>query len=207
MRARGRVAIFSGASWDATVSSPAKLRWSRNLKRDSKACRRTSKLARACCPGRQRPKRSPSKRIYVNLPFPKWEHNNVRCGRHSHKRLPTSTAALCFVQTKRPPGFGVGVAALAQKGLSMARPSSAISCRKRAEELDRRSVPRLLCRFAGLGDEAGDGASDADAQERGHYVDTLEEGGAFRRRTSETASSLSVGKRNPDKFLGFHARW
>ena len=40
---RGRVAIFSGASWGATVSSPARLRWSRNLKRDSKACRSTSK--------------------------------------------------------------------------------------------------------------------------------------------------------------------
>ena len=34
----GRVAIFSGASWDATVSSPAKHRWSRNLKKDSRAC-------------------------------------------------------------------------------------------------------------------------------------------------------------------------
>src|SRR6266446_894143 len=38
-----RAAIFSGASWDATVCSPAKLRWSRNLKRDSRACRSTSK--------------------------------------------------------------------------------------------------------------------------------------------------------------------
>ena len=53
--APGRVAVFSGASWDATVSSPAKLRWSRNLNRDSRACRSTSKLARACCAGRQRP--------------------------------------------------------------------------------------------------------------------------------------------------------
>src|ERR1035437_6907665 len=52
MRTCGRGAIFSGASWDATVSSPAKLRWSRNLKRDSRACRSTSKLARACCAGR-----------------------------------------------------------------------------------------------------------------------------------------------------------
>src|ERR1700730_16158984 len=49
---RTRAAIFFGASWDATVSSPAKLRWSRNLKRDSRACRSTSKLARACCAGR-----------------------------------------------------------------------------------------------------------------------------------------------------------
>ena len=50
---RGRVAIFSGASWDATVSSPAKLRWSRNLKRDSRACSSTSRLTLACCAGRQ----------------------------------------------------------------------------------------------------------------------------------------------------------
>src|ERR1700730_7627710 len=49
---RTRAAIFFGASWDATVSSPAKLRWSRNLKRDSRACRSTSKVARACCTGR-----------------------------------------------------------------------------------------------------------------------------------------------------------
>src|ERR1700680_5092685 len=43
MHTRGRVAVIFGASWDATVSSPAKLRWSRNLKRDSRACRSTSK--------------------------------------------------------------------------------------------------------------------------------------------------------------------
>src|SRR6266705_3007525 len=48
------LAIFSGASWDGTVSSPAKLRWSRNLKRHSRACRRTSKLARACCAAMKR---------------------------------------------------------------------------------------------------------------------------------------------------------
>ena len=34
--------IFSGASWGATVSSPARLRWSRNLKRDSRTCKNTS---------------------------------------------------------------------------------------------------------------------------------------------------------------------
>src|ERR1035438_9090263 len=45
MRPCGREAVFSGASWDATVSSPAKLRWSRNLKKDSKAYRSTSRPA------------------------------------------------------------------------------------------------------------------------------------------------------------------
>jgi hypothetical protein len=38
------VAIFSGASWGVTVSMWAKLRWSRSLKRDSRACKNTSKL-------------------------------------------------------------------------------------------------------------------------------------------------------------------
>src|SRR5260370_3420683 len=47
MGTSGRGAIFSGASWDATVSSQARLRWSHNLKRDSRACRSRSKLARA----------------------------------------------------------------------------------------------------------------------------------------------------------------
>jgi len=32
---------------------------------------------------------------------------------------------------------------------------------------------RFLRGFAGQGDEAGDGASDAGAQDRGHYFDTL----------------------------------
>src|SRR5713226_8341686 len=36
-------AIFCGASWVAMVSSPAKLRWSRSLKKDSRACKGTSK--------------------------------------------------------------------------------------------------------------------------------------------------------------------
>jgi len=43
--ARGQLAIFSGASWDAMVSRQAKHLWSRNLKRDSRACRVTSKTA------------------------------------------------------------------------------------------------------------------------------------------------------------------
>src|SRR5205807_8372615 len=42
------------------------------------------------------------------------------------------------------------------------------------------------------GYEAGDGASDTGAQDRGHYFDTLEKGGTFRRRTTEDASSLSI---------------
>src|SRR5439155_834237 len=43
------------------------------------------------------------------------------------------------------------------------------------------------------GDEAGDGAPDISTQDRGHRFDTLEEGGTFRRRTTEATSSLSVG--------------
>jgi hypothetical protein len=54
------------------------------------------------------------------------------------------------------------------------------------------TVPRVLHGVAGQGDEAGDGASDASAQDRGHYLDTLEKGGTFRRRTTEDASSLSI---------------
>ena len=46
--------------------------------------------------------------------------------------------------------------------------------------------------FASQGDEAGDGASDTGAQDRGHYLNTLEKGGTFRRRTTEDASSLSI---------------
>ena len=40
-------------------------------------------------------------------------------------------------------------------------------------------VPRFLRGFAGPGDEAGDGASDPGTQDRGHYVDTVEEGETF----------------------------
>ena len=46
--------------------------------------------------------------------------------------------------------------------------------------------------FAGQGHEGGDGSPDTGAQDRGHYFDTLEEGGTFRRRTTENASSLSI---------------
>jgi hypothetical protein len=59
------------------------------------------------------------------------------------------------------------------------------------------TVPRYLYAVAGQGDEAGDGSSDASAQDRGHYFDTLEERSTFRRRATETASSLSVLKRTP----------
>jgi transposase len=54
------------------------------------------------------------------------------------------------------------------------------------------TVPRFLRGLTGQGHEAGDGSSDTGAQDRGHYVDTLEEGGRFRRRTTENASSLSI---------------
>jgi transposase len=54
------------------------------------------------------------------------------------------------------------------------------------------AVPRFLHEFASQGDEAGDGASDTGAQDCGHYLNTLEKGGTFRRRTTENASSLSI---------------
>ncbi len=50
----------------------------------------------------------------------------------------------------------------------------------------------LNYRPADQGHEAGDGSPDTGAQDRGHYVDTLEEGGTFRRRTTENASRLSI---------------
>src|ERR1700740_874270 len=50
----------------------------------------------------------------------------------------------------------------------------------------------FLRRIAGQGNEAGYGSPHARTQDRGHYVDTLEERRTFRRRTSEIASSLSV---------------
>jgi hypothetical protein len=43
------------------------------------------------------------------------------------------------------------------------------------------TVPRFLRCFAGQGHEARDGWSDAGAQDRGHYVDTVEERRTFRR--------------------------
>ena len=54
------------------------------------------------------------------------------------------------------------------------------------------TIPRFLRGFADQGDEAGDGSSDAGAQDRGHHFDTLEEGRTFRRRTTESASRLSI---------------
>ena len=68
------------------------------------------------------------------------------------------------------------------------------------------TVPGFLRRFASQGDEAGDGSSHARTQDRSHYVDTLEEGRTFRRRTFESASSLSV-KENPVNSPGFITRW
>ena len=68
------------------------------------------------------------------------------------------------------------------------------------------TVPRFLRGFAGQGDEAGDGSSDAGAQDRGHHFDTLEKGGTFRRRTTENASSLSI-EQNPGDLPGFMPRW
>ncbi len=46
-------------------------------------------------------------------------------------------------------------------------------------------------------DEADDGAPHPGAQDRGHHFDRLEERSAFRRRTSETTSSLSVCEDRP----------
>ena len=43
------------------------------------------------------------------------------------------------------------------------------------------TIPRFLHGIAGQGDEAGDGTTDASAQDRGHRFDTLEEGGTLRR--------------------------
>ena len=62
-----------------------------------------------------------------------------------------------------------------------------------------RTVSRVLRRFSSQRDEANDGASHPGAQDRGHHFDRLEERSSFRRRTSETTSSLSVcGESIPD---------
>src|SRR5437899_3316067 len=68
------------------------------------------------------------------------------------------------------------------------------------------SVTRLLCGVASQGHEARDGASDLSPKDRGHCFDTLEEGGTFRRRTTEAASSLSVAQ-NAGDLLGLIPRW
>src|SRR6516165_8602662 len=56
----------------------------------------------------------------------------------------------------------------------------------------RRTAARVLRKFAGQGDEAGDGSSHLGSQDRGDHFDRLEERSAFRRRTPETTSRLSV---------------
>src|SRR6202030_4486131 len=68
------------------------------------------------------------------------------------------------------------------------------------------SVTRLLCDVARQGNEARDGASDLSPQDRGHCFDTLEEGGTFRRGTTEAASSLSVAQ-SSGGLPGFTPRW
>ena len=64
------------------------------------------------------------------------------------------------------------------------------------------TVSRLLRQFAGQGNEAGDGSSHTRTQDRSYYVDTLEVGRTFRRRISESTSSLSLEK-NPGNSQGF----
>ena len=54
------------------------------------------------------------------------------------------------------------------------------------------TVPRVPCLFSSQRDEANDGASHSGAQDRGHHFDRLEERSPFRRRISETTSSLRV---------------
>jgi len=62
------------------------------------------------------------------------------------------------------------------------------------------TVLQFLHGFAGQGHEAGDGSADAGTQERGHYFDTLEKGGTFRRRTTEDASRLSIEYLQPLEY-------
>src|SRR5439155_21465961 len=66
------------------------------------------------------------------------------------------------------------------------------------------AAARLLCGIASQGNEDRDGASDLSSKDRGHCFDTLEEGGTFRRRTTEATSSLSVAQNSGD-LPGFHA--
>ncbi len=58
-----------------------------------------------------------------------------------------------------------------------------------------RTVPGVLRRLACQRDEAIDGASHLGAQDCGDHFDRLEERSPFRRRISETTSSLSVSAR------------
>ena len=64
--------------------------------------------------------------------------------------------------------------------------------------------PRFLRGFVGQGDGARNGRSDTGTQDRSHYFDTLEKRRTFRRRTTESASSLSISQ-NPGDLPGFHA--
>src|ERR1700682_1572223 len=59
----------------------------------------------------------------------------------------------------------------------------------------RRTFPGVLRGFASQSNETTDGASDPGTQDRGDHFARLEERSAFRRRTSETTSSLSVWSR------------
>ena len=68
------------------------------------------------------------------------------------------------------------------------------------------SVKEATSGFAGERHEARDGASDVSAKDRGHCFDTLEQGGTFRRRTTEAASSLSVAQ-NSDGLPDCMPRW
>jgi hypothetical protein len=64
---------------------------------------------------------------------------------------------------------------------------------------DAKTSNRTWETVAGEGNEARDGASDSSPQDRGHCFDTLEEGGTFRRGTTDSKypdyaenSSMSV---------------
>ena len=56
-------------------------------------------------------------------------------------------------------------------------------------------------------DEAADGAPHPGAQDRGHHFARLEERSPFRRRTSETTSSLSVCGESIPGFISGDGRW
>ena len=64
-----------------------------------------------------------------------------------------------------------------------------------------RAVSGVSCRSSSPRDEANDGASHPGTQDRGHHFDRLEERSTFRRRTSKTASSLSVCRESVPAFI------
>ena len=68
------------------------------------------------------------------------------------------------------------------------------------------SLPRFLRGFTRQRNEAFDGSSHLGTQDCNHHFDGLEERSAFRRRTSETASSLSVSAESPF-HPGDHSWW